>query len=170
MNSTLLSTTENENSICGICLETFVYPCELTCGHIFCFLCIKGWLQTMNTCAMCRGEISADLLKKPNIISLDASETKKLIKKEPENNEEYVWYYAGFNGYWQYDKRTNAELEKHYQNRDDRKFQMMIAGHMYIIDFDNNLQMRVDDPNKKRKIKRDLRNIPQRKGVAGISS
>jgi len=124
----------------------------------------------MNTCAMCRGEISADLLKKPNIISLDASETKKLIKKEPENNEEYVWYYAGFNGYWQYDKRTNAELEKHYQNRDDRKFQMMIAGHMYIIDFDNNLQMRVDDPNKKRKIKRDLRNIPQRKGVAGISS
>jgi E3 ubiquitin-protein ligase RNF146 len=167
MNNLLFSSTENDDTLCGICLETFDYPCQLPCGHIYCFLCIKGWIQKINACAICRRDIPHDLIKNPNITNVKA---KLSIEKQPENDGEYVWYYGGFNGFWQYDTRTNTELEKQYQINPDRTFQIMIAGHLYFIDFANNLQIRVDDPSKKRKIKRDVRNISEKKGVAGLSS
>jgi hypothetical protein len=37
--STLSPSNETE---CSICMEQFIYPCQLECGHVFCFLCIKG--------------------------------------------------------------------------------------------------------------------------------
>ena len=27
---------------CAVCLQTCVYPVQLPCKHIFCFLCVKG--------------------------------------------------------------------------------------------------------------------------------
>ncbi len=32
-------------SDCSICLQPYLQPCELKCEHIFCFLCIKGFLN-----------------------------------------------------------------------------------------------------------------------------
>jgi len=45
---------------------------------------------------------------------------------------------------------------------------LQIAGLCYFIDFDQRIQSRTDDPNKKRRIKRDLKYVKHTKGVAGI--
>jgi len=42
-----------------------------------------------------------------------------------------------------------------------------VAGFLYIIDFDRMIQLRRNDPSRRRRIKRDLSSIPK-KGVAGI--
>lgn len=41
---------------CGICLERFVYPHELECGHVFCLDCIERWTvqSAGRTCPLCR--------------------------------------------------------------------------------------------------------------------
>lgn len=44
---------------------------------------------------------------------------------------------------------------------------MLIAGFLYIADFGSMLQLRRNDPSRRRRIKRDLYNVP-RKGVAGL--
>merc|ERR1712071_84071 len=75
-------------------------------------------------------------------------------------------FYEGRNGWWQYDQRTSAELESAYR-RSQRLCELLIAGHLYIIDFDQMLQYRKTDLVRRRRIKRDLASIPK-KGVAGL--
>ena len=161
---------------CPICLETLVYPCELTCGHVFCFLCIKGFVNTQNSrCALCRTEIPADYLNKPDLV-LDASgfenssatATASAPLQPNSRHTTHVWYYQGRNGWWQYDERTNDEIEKEFRQNPKSKFELLIAGLLYSIDLENGVQARADDPVKKRRIKRDLRNMSHTKGVAGI--
>ena len=69
-------------------------------------------------------------------------------------------------GWWQYDERTSGELETAYK-RSQRLCELLIAGHLYIIDFDQMLQYRKTDLARRRRIKRDLASIPK-KGVAGL--
>ena len=39
----LVEDESNEVPIeCAVCLQTCVYPVQLPCKHIFCFLCVKG--------------------------------------------------------------------------------------------------------------------------------
>ena len=57
-----------EQSECPICLESWSQPCKLPCGHVFCFLCIKGSLLQKSECALCRTTINANFLNKPNIV------------------------------------------------------------------------------------------------------
>ncbi|CAF2445222.1 unnamed protein product [Rotaria sp. Silwood2] len=51
---------ENETQIsmdlkCSICLDPFQLPlCDIYCGHIFCFQCIKTWLGQKQSCPVCR--------------------------------------------------------------------------------------------------------------------
>ena len=42
---------------------------------------------------MCRQEIPADFLEKPQLIELD-----EIQKESAENQEEYQWFYEGRNG------------------------------------------------------------------------
>ena len=69
-------------------------------------------------------------------------------------------------GWWQYDERTSCELETAYK-RSQRLCELLIAGFLYIIDFDQMLQYRKTEPTRRRRIKRDLASIPK-KGVAGL--
>lgn len=43
----------------------------------------------------------------------------------------------------------------------------MVAGYVYVVDFESMLQQRQNDPSRKRQVKRDLSTIPK-KGVAGL--
>ena len=45
------------------------------------------------------------------------------------------WYYEGRNGWWQYDDRTNDEVEA-FHARGESKCELLIAGFLYIIDFE----------------------------------
>ena len=51
-----------------MCLQTSIYPVQLPCRHIFCFLCVKGVANRSKRCALCRQEIPADFFAKPVLV------------------------------------------------------------------------------------------------------
>lgn len=76
----------------------------------------------------------------------------------------------GRNGWWQYDERTNGEIENEFRENPNKQFEIQIAGLLYSIDLVRKIQVRSDDPNKKRRIKRDLKYVKHTKGVAGLKN
>lgn len=146
---------------CPVCLQTCVHPVRLPCQHIFCFLCVKGAANQSKRCALCRQEIPLDYLNNPSLLR------KEDLLRDSSSEDGFSWFYEGRNGWWQYDERTSNELEDKYK-RDIKVFDMLIAGFLYVIDFENMLQVRRNDPTRRRKIKRDRKDIPK-KGVAGLT-
>ena len=144
-----------------MCLQTSIYPVQLPCRHIFCFLCVKGVANRSKRCALCRQEIPADFFAKPVLVRNENLE--QTIKFD----DEYQWYYEGRNGWWKYDDRTSQEIESHHKTG-EKLFELLIAGFLYIIDLDNMIQFRRNDRSRKRRMKRDLFSIPDVKGVAGL--
>ncbi|XP_017072462.1 uncharacterized protein LOC108108795 isoform X3 [Drosophila eugracilis] len=95
---------------CPICLQTCIHPARLPCGHIFCFLCVKGVAYKNRRCAMCRREIPAEFLDHPQLVNgiEDICTTRA-------TEDGYQWYYEGRNGgWWAYDSRTNESIESAY--------------------------------------------------------
>lgn len=78
---------------CAVCLQTCVHPAQLPCGHIFCFLCIKGIANQSGKCAMCRQEIPLDFIEHPNLLQTDT-----LVEQSPKNDSTYQWFYEGRDG------------------------------------------------------------------------
>ncbi|XP_033645192.1 E3 ubiquitin-protein ligase rnf146-like [Asterias rubens] len=149
---------------CAVCLQTCIHPVKLPCTHIFCFLCVKGAANQSRRCALCRQAIPVEYFNNPTLVGKDVKETKE-VDLETETDH-YAWFYEGRNGWWQYDERTNVELEESY-NAKKRSFELLIAGYMYVVDLDNMLQMRRHDQSRRRRIKRDLISAPK-KGIAGL--
>lgn len=79
----------NSSMECAVCLQTCVHPAELPCGHIFCFLCIKGIAFQSGRCAMCREVIPVDFLFKPKLLP---------PLKADSLADTYQWYYEGNSG------------------------------------------------------------------------
>lgn len=69
-------------------------------------------------------------------------------------------------GWWRYDERANAELEAAYTKSED-SVTLLIAGYLYELDLIDLVQMRKSEPNRRRRIKRDVITAPS-KGVAGL--
>uniref|UniRef100_W5NID8 E3 ubiquitin-protein ligase n=1 Tax=Lepisosteus oculatus TaxID=7918 RepID=W5NID8_LEPOC len=125
---------------CAICLQTCVHPVRLPCRHIFCYLCVKGASWQSKRCALCQAA--------------------------GRGNGEYAWYYEGRNGWWQYDERTSRELEDAF-SKGKKTTEMLIAGFLYVADLENMVQYRRNEHGRRRKMKRDIADIPK-KGVAGL--
>nr|CAB3265632.1 E3 ubiquitin-protein ligase rnf146 [Phallusia mammillata] len=154
-----------EQSIeCAICLQPCMQPVQLPCSHIFCFLCAKGTALQSRKCALCRGAIPDDFISKPFLFKKDATGKSAGNSEDPR----YVWYYQGYNGWWQYDDRTCLEIEAAYANK-EKSVDVLIAGSVYVIDFENEVQYQRHRSSRKRKIKRDLVSMPK-KGVAGLQT
>ncbi|OCT80178.1 E3 ubiquitin-protein ligase rnf146 [Xenopus laevis] len=145
---------------CAICLQICVHPVSLPCKHIFCYLCVKGASWLGRRCALCRQEIPEDFLDKPTLLSPEE------LKSASRGNGEYAWYYEGRNGWWQYDERTSRELEDAF-TKGKKSTEMLIAGFLYVADLENMVQYRRNEHGRRRKIKRDIVDIPK-KGVAGL--
>ncbi|XP_013082218.1 E3 ubiquitin-protein ligase rnf146-like isoform X1 [Biomphalaria glabrata] len=146
---------------CPVCLQTCIYPVQLPCRHIFCFLCVKGVANRSKRCALCRQQIPPDFFCRPNLVRRDDLEQPVTF------DDGYSWFYEGVNGWWQYDDRTSKELEGHHK-AGHPSCELLIAGYVYIIDLTNMVQCRRNDRTRKRRIKRDLVNLAGRKGVAGL--
>ncbi|KAK2576790.1 hypothetical protein KPH14_005432 [Odynerus spinipes] len=146
---------------CAVCLQPCIHPARLPCNHIYCYLCVKGVANHNKKCPMCRQEMPPDFVERPQLVEIDE------VQKELERpDEEYQWFYEGRNGWWQYDQRTSLELETAYK-QGKRTCELLIAGFLYIADFGSMHQLRRNDPSRRRRIKRDLYNVPK-KGVAGL--
>jgi WWE domain len=90
------------------------------------------------------------------------------------SESKYHWYYEGVDGWWQYDERTSSELELRHQERqmseEDKSavFEIVIAGFIYVVDFENGIQFRRGYPRRRRRIKRDLAGIPDCKVSSSV--
>ncbi|ODN00195.1 hypothetical protein Ocin01_06485 [Orchesella cincta] len=147
---------------CPICLQPCMHPVELPCHHVFCFLCIKGVAMQgpQSRCAICRAQIPYSVLTNPHL--KDVSQ----LTKEPKVANGYQWYYESRSGgWWQYDERTMQDLEKAFSNK-LLTCQLLLAGHIYVVDFTQMIQYRSNNRNVSRRIKRGI-NLEKR-GVAGI--
>ncbi|XP_017844361.1 E3 ubiquitin-protein ligase RNF146-B isoform X2 [Drosophila busckii] len=146
---------------CPICLQTCIHPARLPCGHIFCFLCVKGVAYKNRRCAMCRREIPAEFLDHPQLVNgIDDICTTRATE------DGYQWYYEGRNGWWQYDDRTSQDLEEAFK-KGEHSCTILVAGYVYIVDLELLIQQRQNEPARCRRVKRDLATIAK-KGVAGL--
>lgn len=155
---------------CPICLQICIHPVILPCSHVFCFLCVKGASWHSKRCALCRQEFPDDCLERPVLLSPE--ELKAVAAglsqtgRVGDDSRDYAWYYEGRNGWWQYDERTSCELEEAFA-KGRKSTEMLIAGFLYVADLENMVQYRRNEHGRRRKIKRDIVDIPK-KGVAGL--
>lgn len=149
---------------CAICLQSCVHPVQLPCHHVFCFLCVKGASWQSKRCALCRQEVPDDFLERPTLLSPE--ELKASAGGRGGATSNHAWYYEGRNGWWQYDERTSRELEDAF-SKGKKTAEMLIAGFLYVADLENMVQYRRNEHGRRRKMKRDVLDIPK-KGVAGL--
>lgn len=71
------------------------------------------------------------------------------------DSHRYVFSQFILLGWWQYDERTCQEIEEAYKNA-DKQCTILVAGNLYIVDFDQMLQKRHTDPARKRQVKRKI--------------
>ncbi|CAK1586177.1 unnamed protein product [Parnassius mnemosyne] len=155
---------ELREQACGVCLEKYNHPTKLPCGHIFCFLCVKGIAIQSKKCAMCRTEIPHDYLNNPVLLDNIPCEKNSTDCR----THDYQWYYEGRNGWWKYDERSNCDLEAAFI-RGDKQCKLLLAGALYHVDFEKNLQVRQNDQTRRRRVRRDTPTLPS-KGIAGIKT
>ncbi|KAL6108885.1 rnf146 [Pungitius sinensis] len=149
---------------CAICLQSCVHPVQLPCHHVFCFLCVKGASWQSKRCALCRQEVPDDFMERPTLLSPE--ELKASAGGRGGAASDHAWYYEGRNGWWQYDERTSRELEDAF-SKGKKTAEMLIAGFLYVADLENMVQYRRNEHGRRRKMKRDVLDIPK-KGVAGL--
>lgn len=149
---------------CAVCLQKCNHPTQLPCGHVFCFLCVKGIAFQSKKCAMCRAEIPPNYLDNPILLGpLSAEQVNDSLAEEV-----YQWFYEGRNGWWKYDERSNFELENAF-NAGDPDCTLLLAGTLYNIDFQTMTQVRRSDQTRRRRVRRDTPTFPS-KGIAGIKT
>lgn len=48
---------EGQQQKCTLCLEMFKDPSVTTCGHVFCWICVRDWVREKPECPLCRQDL-----------------------------------------------------------------------------------------------------------------
>lgn len=48
---------EGQQRKCTLCLEIFKDPSVTTCGHVFCWVCVRDWVREKPECPLCRQDV-----------------------------------------------------------------------------------------------------------------
>ena len=113
-------------------------------------------------CSLCRKKIKKDYLNKQSLIKRSRSD----LASGTTGVNQWQWFYEGRQGWWKFEHRNNEDIEGGHA-AGQTSVELLICGHLYVIDLQNMVQYRKDSPAKKRKIKRDAV-FAQCKGVAGL--
>lgn len=149
---------------CPVCYQKFSYPVKLPCGHVFCYLCVKGFSasRAVRRCALCRSDIPVEYVRKPTLVA------DVRVEQSPLLDDGCWWFYEGKSrGWWKYDERTARDIERAFQAK-EKSVEVQIVGHIYVVDFELMAQYRKSERGRTRKIKRDKLNLAETKGVAGL--
>ena len=129
-------------------------------------MCIKGVAFRSRRCALCRQDVDLKYFDNPEVVHFKTSGNEDHEGQTSEDADKYQWYYEGRNGWWQYEESFSCELEKAHKDG-KRSCELLIAGFLYFIDFENMVQFRKTEPGRRRRIKRDVVDA-DKKGVAGL--
>ena len=166
------------NDECSICMETPELKWTLPCNHSFCYLCLKGAIESNSSgCPMCRGPIPNDVYENAKMKDMGAPD----IEIE---DVDYRWLYSGrSNGWWAYSDTHNRIIEAAFKSflqedllgggDDTASVNINIYGKNYTVNF---TAMTQTSPHGDwRNIKRlaseeDLEGFDEKllKGIAGI--
>jgi len=155
---------ERTGEECSVCLDPPVHPVTLPCNHTFCYLCAKGLGSGTALCSLCRRPIPRGFLESAEVLHKASQELNDTPPVEAQAL--WQWFYEGRNGWWRFESRNNEELEESFQEGRG-KVETLICGQLYVIDLVAMEQFQKSMPQRKRRIKRDLKTA-QCKGVAGL--
>lgn len=48
---------EGQQRKCTLCLEVFKDPSVTSCGHVFCWVCVRDWVREKPECPLCRQDV-----------------------------------------------------------------------------------------------------------------
>lgn len=159
---------ERTGDECSVCLDPPVHPVSLPCGHIFCYLCAKGLgagLGTAKLCSLCRRPIPHGFLESAEVLSKASQELNDTPPVDA-TERQWQWFYEGRNGWWRFESRNNDDLEEAFRGG-KQQVETLICGNIYVINLASMEQFQKSMPQRKRRIKRDLKTA-QCKGVAGL--
>jgi len=159
---------ERTGDECSVCLDPPVHPVSLPCGHIFCYLCAKGLgagLGTAKLCSLCRRPIPHGFLESAEVLAKASQELNDTPPVDAADLQ-WQWFYEGRNGWWRFESRNNDDLEEAF-SEGKQQVETLICGNIYVIDLASMEQFQKSMPQRKRRIKRDLKTA-QCKGVAGL--
>ncbi|CAG2110201.1 unnamed protein product [Medioppia subpectinata] len=151
--------------VCAVCMSSPVFPIQLSCEHIFCYLCVKGVVNNDNT-SKCPS-IDANVLKHPKFVANGVNSCDRPVGAF----DTIQWFYEGRKGtgFWAYDHSNAVILEEAFIN-DQKMCEITISGVIYCVDFVRQIQYQKYQTSRKRSIRRDLlSNIESAKGIAGVS-
>lgn len=185
--TTVTETIQN----CLLCSNDFKLPIKLSCGHTFCFYCIKPVYSCTRTCPRCYSSITKQEIE-------DASIDEADMEKSPTLSD-HVWLYEARNisqpqsesRWWQFDPQTSSLLEEGYLQYEtdmaairastDKNMPLLVPSSVcksfwigsfkYIARYDLNIQYREDIPSRQRNIRRVVcREIDEEliRGIAGL--
>ncbi|XP_043222785.1 E3 ubiquitin-protein ligase rnf146-like isoform X1 [Amphibalanus amphitrite] len=158
---------QQEKPECGICLDTCLHPVKLPCGHVFCYLCVKGAAKLSARCAYCRAEVTEKFINNPRL--LDETEVERELT---DTSQSHHWLYQGRHGWWRYDERTSRDIETAFSAQQP-SVQISVAGELYTVDFGTFTQFHDQCRGRRRRVRREAADAPPDpalncKGVAGL--
>ena len=158
-----MNSYHSDDKTCCICLDELHFDTSLTCGHKFCFLCIK--YITNGLCPLCRKDIDIELNKLTlKDVSYDDKEVFPCVKWMYNSRDKKNW--------WFYESKSNKIIEDCFSQK--KPCQLSFGTTQYNIDFNN--MMQIGSNNSQRAIKRIVINnisewtnlMKDLRGIAGL--
>jgi len=145
-------------------------------------ICCIGVATRSTVCPLCRYPIDMQLFNDPHLKQCSSTANDDIPSHSASIITSQQWFYearSGDGSWWRYEPRQEIELERVYlSSLDDnnRIIELLIAGHIYVIDLVHMIQYRRDIPDRRRRIRRGYlsSSIEQQtddiliKGIAGL--
>ena len=96
----------NSQFQCSICLDTCQNPVVTQCGHMYCWECLREWLDQQKTCPMCHSQVTEETVI-PIFTGSDSTDPRSIPRPqahytpapEPEpRRRQHPFMFGGFGG------------------------------------------------------------------------